>query len=95
LCPSSAAKKDGVSIELVRKGDELGSGLWIYELEYDEKGQVTRRIPLREVTCFFAEEEGWYVSIGAMAARPAEKDQITSGPKELEVQFKEVHVDVS
>ena len=68
-----AQVKGEVTLEAIRQPDELGSGLWVYQIVCGEDGKETERVPLREVTWFFADEEqeGWEVSVGAYAARPA------------------------
>lgn len=75
--PSPIAKNEQqvegeVTLEAIRQPDELGSGLWVYQIVCGEDGKE-ERVPLREVTWFFADEEqgGWEVSVGAYAARPA------------------------
>ncbi|KAJ3733409.1 hypothetical protein DFJ43DRAFT_232037 [Lentinula guzmanii] len=86
-------KTSTTTIEVRRESDELGSSLWVYELVLGGSGEILERHPLREVTWFFAEEEGWEVSVSAMAARPAKKEDVV-GRKELVAEFKDVQVDV-
>ncbi len=81
-----------MTIELRREGDELGTSLWVYELVLGSDGQVEERRPLREVTWFFAEEDGWQLEVSAMAARPASKETVV-GPTELVVSFEGAEVE--
>ncbi|KAE9400269.1 hypothetical protein BT96DRAFT_857554, partial [Gymnopus androsaceus JB14] len=82
------------TIEVRREADELGSSLWVYELVLGDDGEVSSRQPLREVTWFFAEEEGWEIAISAMAARPAKEEDV-EGQKNLTVNFDGVVVNVN
>lgn len=76
------ADEGWVTVEAVRQGDELGSGLWVYQVVDGEK------VPLREVTWFFAEEdEGWEVEVGVYVAKPA------SEGGELVVSFRDLVVE--
>ncbi|THU76087.1 hypothetical protein K435DRAFT_635699, partial [Dendrothele bispora CBS 962.96] len=68
---SASTTGDKTTIELQREKDELGSSLWVYEIVPDINGNEVERKPLREITWFFAEEDGWFVDVRAMAARPA------------------------
>lgn len=81
------------TIEVRRELDELGSSLWVYEIILGSDGEVLNRHPLREVTWFFAEEEGWEVTVSAMAARPAKEGDIL-GETNLTVEFDKVVVEV-
>ncbi|KAJ4490941.1 hypothetical protein J3R30DRAFT_3427293 [Lentinula aciculospora] len=81
------------TIEVRREADGLGSSLWVYELVLRHSNEVIERQPLREVTWFFAEEEGWEIRVSATAARPAKEENVV-GKKELVVGFEGVHVDV-
>ncbi|KAF9260841.1 hypothetical protein L218DRAFT_989329 [Marasmius fiardii PR-910] len=67
------------------------TGLWVYQIL--EVQGVEARKTLRELTWFFAEEEGWNVDIKAMAARPA-KEGDAVGSKDLVVAFEGVEVDL-
>jgi len=69
-----------VIVEAIRQGDELGSGLWVYQIVKGKDGKE-EKIPLREVAWFFADEQEWTLEVGAYAARPG-----TEGG-ELEVSF--------
>ncbi|KAI1213391.1 uncharacterized protein F4807DRAFT_410936 [Annulohypoxylon truncatum] len=40
-------KVGGVTIEVVREGDELGKSLWVYRVVLDKDGGVVDRVPLR------------------------------------------------
>lgn len=82
------------TIEVRREGDELGSSLWLYQLLLGQDGAVQQRVPLREVTWIFAEEEGWTVEVSAMACRPAKADVVPGQDKDLKVSFSDAHVDV-
>ena len=90
--PADAAGKK--TIEVRREGDELGTSLWVYELVLGNDGEVKERRPLREVTWFFAEEDGWKIEVSAMAARPASKDTVV-GPPELVVSFEGAELDIA
>lgn len=68
------------TMEVRREEDENGTSLWVYLVAKGEE-----RIPLREVAWFFANEEGWDVSVGAMACRPAATEVV--GGESLEVKF--------
>lgn len=83
------------TIEVRREGDELGTSLWLYELVLGQDGTVKERVPLREVTWMFAEEQGWSIEVSAMAARPATADKVDGNQKDLVVHFSQAEVDVS
>lgn len=68
------------TVEVKREGDENGVSLWVYLV-----GKGGERVPLREVAWFFADEDGWNVSVGAMACRPASSEVV--GGESLEVKF--------
>ncbi|KAE9390524.1 hypothetical protein BT96DRAFT_1002205 [Gymnopus androsaceus JB14] len=89
-----ASKNPRTTIEVRREADELGSSLWVCELVLGKDGDVLSRQPLREVTWFFAEEEGWEVAVSAMAARPAKEEDV-EGQKNLTVNFDGVVVNVN
>lgn len=91
--PTTGDNVKSTTIEVRREVDELGSSLWVYELVLGDSGEVLERQPLREVTWFLAEEDGWEVSVSAMAARPAKKESVV-GTKELAVKFEGAEVDV-
>lgn len=90
--PTGSAEKP--TIEVRREGDELGSSLWLYELILGEDGSVSKRVPLREVTWMFAEEDGWTLEVSAMACRPAKADAVPGGDKNLKVHFSDAQVNV-
>ncbi|KAI0553046.1 hypothetical protein F4679DRAFT_33426 [Xylaria curta] len=83
----------GVTLEVVREGDEHGRSVWIYRLIIDEStGEVVERIALREVCWLLAdEEEGdgkeWVLDVSPLIARP-EKNATTP----LNAEFKEFTV---
>ncbi|KAH0536042.1 hypothetical protein FGG08_007049 [Glutinoglossum americanum] len=77
------AGEEEFTLELRREGDENGKGLWVYWLKGGGDGE---RVPVREVAWFFASEEGWDVSVGAYACRPAGEDVVKDKEK-LEVRF--------
>lgn len=81
LTPAADAKdtRPTATIEARRERDELGKSLWVYAIDGEE------RRPLREVNWFFAEEEGWEVSVGAYVARPTKE----GGDEVLEAEFEE------
>ena len=88
LAPSAAAASETwTTIELRREGDELGTSLWLYQIV--ENGE---RIPLREITWVFAEEEKVTLRVAAMAARPAKPGDVAGEEKDLVVEFRDVHV---
>lgn len=88
------AGADEVTLELRREGDELGSSLWIYQLRAGEAADGLQRVPLREVTWFFAEQDGWFVDIGTMAARPAAAFDVPSDASQnLTVHFSRPIID--
>ncbi|KAK1234843.1 hypothetical protein PQX77_001937 [Marasmius sp. AFHP31] len=82
---------DNVTIEVRREGDELGTSLWVYQIVKSKDGSAEEREPLREITWFFAEEDGWSLDVRAMAARPAKEGDVI-GPKELVVEFFDAEV---
>jgi len=82
------------TIEVLREEDELGSSLWVYELLLASSGQVLKKHPLREITWFFAEEDGWEIAVSAMAARPAKEEDVVGLAKGLVVEFEGAEVDV-
>lgn len=71
--------RPSAKIEAERKG----VGLWVYQIV--ETDGVDERLPVRELTWFFAEEEGWEIGVGAYVARETEGD----GRDEFEVEFGE------
>ncbi|RPD72934.1 hypothetical protein L226DRAFT_536776 [Lentinus tigrinus ALCF2SS1-7] len=93
IAPPADVNNPKVTIEVRREGDELGTSLWVYEVVQGPGGEVERR-PLREVTWFFGDEEGWEVEVSAMAARPAKKESVVGGSEGLVVKFEGVEVDV-
>ncbi|KAI1089680.1 hypothetical protein F5B19DRAFT_495180 [Rostrohypoxylon terebratum] len=87
------AKAGGVTIEIVREGDELGKSLWIYRLVLDDSGSVIHKIPLREICWVLADEDEadgaeWTLDISPLVARPDK-----NATESLKVDFKsfEVH----
>ncbi|THU86535.1 hypothetical protein K435DRAFT_970254 [Dendrothele bispora CBS 962.96] len=91
---ASTVTNDKTTIELRREKDELGSSLWVNEIVLDVDGNEVERKPLREITWFFAEEDGWFVDVRAMAARPADEGSVIGKEKNLLVQFEGAQVDV-
>ncbi|KAI1101995.1 hypothetical protein F4804DRAFT_314429 [Jackrogersella minutella] len=86
------AKVGGVTIEVVREGDENGKSLWVYRLVLDKQGQVVGKIPLREICWVLADEdeaggEEWVLDVSPLVARP-EKDT----NKTLKVNFQAFEV---
>lgn len=61
-----------VTIEVRREGDEMGQGIWVYQVLLDEDGNEVDRVPLREIAWAFAQEHGVQLEIAAYVARPAE-----------------------
>ncbi|KAG7096618.1 hypothetical protein E1B28_004035 [Marasmius oreades] len=89
--------KGKVTVEARRESDELGTSLWVYQiLPTAAAAAAGQRVPLREVTWFFADEEGggWNLDIRAMAARPAKEGDVV-GKKELVVEFEDVQIEVA
>ncbi|KAI0755300.1 hypothetical protein C8Q80DRAFT_1266775 [Daedaleopsis nitida] len=95
IAPPADAACEKVTIEVRRDTDEMGPSLWVYELVRGPDGAVKERRPLREVTWFFGDEEGWEVEVSAMAARPAAGDDVAGESKELVVHFEGVEVEVA
>lgn len=78
VVPLSAIQNVGDgAVEATVEVRREGMGLWVYAVTGTGEGE--KRIPLREVTWFFAEEEGWSLSVAAYAARPGEGNQGESG----------------
>ncbi|KAI0816702.1 hypothetical protein GGR55DRAFT_628256 [Xylaria sp. FL0064] len=83
----------GVTLEIVREGDEHGRSLWIYQLVLDgSTGEVVERLALREVCWILADEdedggEGWVLDVSPLIARPEKKAAAT-----LSAEFKEFTV---
>ena len=94
IAPPADASDPKVTIEVRREGDELGTSLWVYEIVQGTDGEVERR-PLREVTWFFGDEEGWTVEVSAMAARPAKKEGVVGDSEDLVVSFEGAEVDLA
>lgn len=84
---SSTRAVQGVTIEM-NKREEDGT-LWIY-LIGGEGGDETR-VPVREVTWAFEEEEATECWVGVYACRPAKDD----GLGELEVTFSRLEIELS
>jgi uncharacterized protein len=85
-------ESDRVMVEVVRDHDQNGTGLWVYRLVLDETGKVKERIPVREVTWFFAEQDGWKVEAKAYAARPAKGEEVGNEFLEVEIHNFEFHL---
>ena len=81
-----------VTVEARAEGDELGQGLWIYQILTDREGNEVERIPLRECAWLFAEKEGVEIEIAAAAARPADGE---GAGDVLEVEFVDVKVETA
>ena len=65
-----------------------GHVLWVHQLVLNPStGEVEERLPVREITWFFANDGGWEVQVGAYAARPATKETVEGGESELQVKF--------
>ncbi|KAK5636619.1 hypothetical protein RRF57_012331 [Xylaria bambusicola] len=78
----------GVTLEARREGDENGRSIWIYQLVLDESGEVTERLPLREICWILADEDDDQVlDISPLVARP--ERNTTS---QLSAEFKEFGV---
>jgi hypothetical protein len=65
----------GVTLEVVREGDENGISAWVYQVLLDDAGAVREKIPLREICWIFADEddkdgEEWVLDISPLVARP-------------------------
>ncbi|KAK8050594.1 hypothetical protein PG994_012324 [Apiospora phragmitis] len=66
----------GVTLEIVREGDENGKSAWVYRLIRDEAGRVKEKVSLREICWIFADEddkdgEEWLLDVSPLVARPA------------------------
>ncbi|KAI6087497.1 hypothetical protein F4821DRAFT_235951 [Hypoxylon rubiginosum] len=86
------AEVGGVTLEIVREGDEHGKSLWVYRLVLDADGQVKEKIPLREICWVLANEdekdgEEWLLDVSPLVARPEK-----SASESLKVQFKTFEV---
>jgi uncharacterized protein len=87
--------KHGITLEVVREGDEHGKSVWIYQLHLDEAtGQVREKTPLREVCWIFADEdekdgEEWVLDVSPLLARPARTttDSLKVDFKEFKIQW--------
>lgn len=82
---STSNTKPGATIEARRESDALGKSLWIYWVLRDDSGQEVERLPLREVTWMFAEEDGWDLGITGYVCRPTKE----GGEEELHAEFEE------
>lgn len=74
---TTSHERPSATIEVKRSRDELGKSLWVYALQLSADGEELKRVPLRELNWFFAEEDegnGWEVDISAYAARPGMKE---------------------
>lgn len=85
----------GLTLEVVREGDEHGKSAWVYRLIRDADGNVQEKIPLREICWIFADEnenggEEWVLDVSPLIARP-EKKATTA----LQVNFMEFSVNWS
>ncbi|OTB08528.1 hypothetical protein M426DRAFT_317154 [Hypoxylon sp. CI-4A] len=86
------SKSGGVTIEVVREGDEHGKSLWVYRLVLDAKGGISERIPLREIGWALADEdkgneEEFILEVSPLVARPEK-----SAAESLKVNFKTFEV---
>lgn len=82
----------GITLEIIREGDENGKSAWVYRLVLDEAGNVKEKVPLREICWIFADEndkdgEEWLLDVSPLVARPA---KTSSDP--LKVNFFEFDV---
>lgn len=83
----------GVTLEVVREGDEHGKSLWIYQLVLDPvSGDVVERLALREVCWILADEdesggEEWVLDVSPLIARPEK-----NATEPLSAEFKEFTV---
>ncbi|KAI1406057.1 hypothetical protein F4819DRAFT_481875 [Hypoxylon fuscum] len=93
LTPGEAepAAAGGVTIEIVREGDEHGKSFWVYRLVLDAEGQVKEKIPLREICWVLADEDenggDWLLDVSPLVARPEKK-----ATESLKVNFKSFEV---
>lgn len=87
------ASEDGalkLTVEMER--EEGGRALCVYLCVPATDGEGETRVPLREVTWWFADEEGaWEVSVAAYAARPGSKDG--DGEEGLDAEFEGLEVE--
>ncbi|KAI1373397.1 hypothetical protein F4677DRAFT_429518 [Hypoxylon crocopeplum] len=86
------AEVDGVTIEVVREGDEHGKSFWVYRLVLDAEGGVVEKIPLREICWVLADEdeaggEEWLLDVSPFVARPEKM-----ATESLKVNFKTFEV---
>ena len=80
----------GVTLEIIREGDENGKSAWVYRLLLDEAGNVKEKVPLREICWIFADEndkdgEEWLLDVSPLVARPAK-----TSAESLKVNFFEI-----
>ncbi|ORY70143.1 uncharacterized protein BCR38DRAFT_455005 [Pseudomassariella vexata] len=80
----------GITLEIVREGDEHGKSVWVYQLVLDADGKLKEKIPLREICWIFADENesDWVLEVSPLVARPEKK---ASDP--LKVQFMQFEVE--
>jgi regulation of enolase protein 1 (concanavalin A-like superfamily) len=78
----------GATIEARREQDALGKSLWLYWITKDEQGKEVEKLPIREVTWAFADEEGWNVGIAGYVCRPTKLSD-TGDEELLEAEFAE------
>ena len=95
LDPAPApGSSDGVTIEIVREGDENGKSAWVYRR--GGGGDRSKKVPLREICWIFADErdgapggpDEWILEVSPLVARP---EKSASAP--LEVRFSEFKVE--
>lgn len=65
----------GLTLEVVREGDEHGKSAWVYRVVLGADGAVREKIPLREICWIFADEddkdgEEWVLDVSPLVARP-------------------------
>ncbi|KAI1384474.1 uncharacterized protein F4822DRAFT_415325 [Hypoxylon trugodes] len=88
---SDPTEVGGVTIEIIREGDEHGKSLWVYRLVLDAEGHLIEKIPLREICWVLANEdevgEEWLLDVSPLVARPEKK-----ATESLKVNFKSFEV---
>ncbi|KAI0128846.1 hypothetical protein BJ170DRAFT_348642 [Xylariales sp. AK1849] len=84
---SAVDSAKGVTLEVVREGDEHGKSAWVYQLDLGKK------LPLREICWIFADEddnrgEEWVLDVSPLVARPEK-----SAKEALKADFMEFKVE--
>lgn len=75
MCPTAddaeekavRAGERGVTILVQREDDDMGRGMWVYQLRDDGV-----KVPMREIAWVYADDggDGWELEVSALVARP-------------------------